>query len=155
MSHATTVSDSNATAMGEFHAAIFDDHDLDAIETYLSPDVVCYQAGMEVASGYDGAREYFGGILEAFPDIELDTVELVADDERVMLRFEATATHEGPLPIREEDGEMMDSLEATGTTVTWQGFVSARFDEGKIVEANQVSDRFGMARQLGLIPSTN
>lgn len=154
MSESTTISESNASAMREFNAAIFDDHDLDAIEEYLSPDVVHYTAGQESARGFDGSREYFGAVLGAFPDIDLQIAELVAEGDRVMFRFEATGTHEGDLPVMDEDGEM-DVVPATGETVSWQGFVSCRFEDGKIVEANLVADQFGMARQLGLIPDAN
>lgn len=154
MSESTTVSESNASAMREFNAAIFDDHDLDAVEEYLSPDVVHYTAGQESARGLDGSREYFGAVLGAFPDIDMEIVEQTAEGDRVMFRFAATGTHEGDLPVLGADGGM-DVVEATGETVSWQGFVSCRFEAGKIVEANLVSDHFGMARQLGLIPDVN
>lgn len=154
MSETTTISETNAATMREFNRAIFDDHDLDAVEEYLSPDVVHYQAGMEVARGYDGSREYFGAVLSAFPDIDLDVREIVADDEYVMFRFEAAGTHEGPLPVIGEDGER-DVVEPTGKSVSWQGMVSGRFEDGLVVEANLISDQYGMAKQLGLIPADN
>lgn len=69
-----------------------------------------------------------------------------------MFRFTATGTHEGPLPVTGPDVEM-DVVEATGNTVSWEGFVSCRIADGEIVETHLVGDRFGMARQLGLIPS--
>lgn len=154
MSKSTTTSDSNATALRAFNAAIFDEHDLDAIETFLAPDVVHYQAGTEVARGFDGSREYFGAVLSAFPDIDLTIVELVADEERAICRFEATGTHEGALPVA-GDGDGTDVIEPTGRTVTWQGFVSTRFEDGKIAEATLISDQYGMAMQLGLISDDN
>lgn len=152
MSHATTSSDAVASTFRAFNAAIFEDHDLDAVEEYLSPDVIQYQSGIETARGHDGACEYFESVLSAFPDIDLEIVELVADEERAMIRFEATGTHEGDLPIVGPDGET-DVVEPTHTTVSWEGFVSARFDDGRIAEVNLVSDRFGMAQQLGLLPT--
>lgn len=154
MSESTTISDANETAMREFNAAIFDDHDLDAVEEYLAPDFVHYTAGVKTASGLSEAREYFEGILSAFPDIDMEILELVADDELVMQHFTATGTHEGDLPIARGDGEM-DVIPATGKTASWEGFVSARFEDGKLVEAHLVSDQFGMAKQLGLIPADN
>lgn len=154
MSESTTIGESNATAAREFTAAIFDDHDLDAIEEHLSADVVQYTAGQESARGHDGAREYFGAVLGAFPDIDLEIAELVADGDCVMYRFEATGTHEGDLPVMDEHGGM-DVVPATGETVSWQGFVSCRFADGEIVEVHLVADQFGMARQLGLLPDAN
>lgn len=63
-------------------------------------------------------------------------------------------TVEGGLPVRDEHGGM-DVVPATGETVSWQGFVSCRFEDGEIVEAHLVADQFGMARQLGLLPAAN
>lgn len=151
MSTSTTTSESNETIARAFNGAIFDDHDLDAVEEYLAGDAVLYQGDVEVARGHDGAREYFGAVLGAFPDIDLEIAELVADEDCVMFRFTATGTHDGPLPVTGPDGEM-DVVEATGKTVSWEGFVSCRIDDGVIGETHLVSDRFGMAKQLGMIP---
>lgn len=152
MSTAKPTRDVNATAIREFNAAIFDDHDLDAIEAYLSPDVVHYQAGVEVARGFDGSREYFESILTAFPDIDLTVVDLVADDDSAIFRFEATGTHEGDLGMAGGDGEMA-VVEPTGKRASWQGFVAGQFEDGKLVETTILSDQFGLAKQLGVIPS--
>lgn len=154
MSKTSTISDANATALREFNAAIFEDHDLDAVEEFFATDVVQYDSDTEIVRGLEESREYFEGMLEAFPDIELDVLELVADDDRAIMRFEATGTHEGDLSIGSQDGEATVA-EATGKVVSWQGFVSALFDDGEMSEINLVSDKFGLAQRLGIIPASN
>jgi predicted ester cyclase len=40
-------------------------------------------------------REWFGAFRGSFPDVHMDVVELVADGETVVGRFECSATHLG------------------------------------------------------------
>jgi len=42
-----------------------------------------------------GARDWFGAFRSSFPDVHMETVELVADGETVVGRFRCSATHLG------------------------------------------------------------
>lgn len=145
----TTTSRTNEATIRDLNAAVFEDHNLDAIDPFLSRNVVQYENGTEVASGIDEQREYFEGMLAAFPDVELDVLDVVADDDTVMFRFEATGTHSGDLRFTSEDGVTV--VAPTNTKLDWQGVVAAQFADGVIAEINLVSDELGMADQLGLV----
>ena len=41
------------------------------------------------------AREWFGAFRGSFPDVRMDLVQLVAEDDTVIGRFECSATHLG------------------------------------------------------------
>jgi predicted ester cyclase len=42
-----------------------------------------------------GARDWFGAFRSSFPDVHMETVELVADGDTVVGRFKCSATHLG------------------------------------------------------------
>jgi predicted ester cyclase len=43
----------------------------------------------------ESAREWFGAFRASFPDVHMDAVELVAEGDTVVGRFECSATHLG------------------------------------------------------------
>jgi predicted ester cyclase len=43
----------------------------------------------------ESAREWFGAFRASFPDVHMDVVELVAEGDTVVGRFECSATHLG------------------------------------------------------------
>ncbi len=42
-----------------------------------------------------GVRDWFGAFRSSFPDVHMETVELVADGDTVVGRFKCSATHLG------------------------------------------------------------
>jgi steroid delta-isomerase-like uncharacterized protein len=98
-----------------------------------------YPPGVE---GKDDARVYFGQLWKAFPDMRVTAEDLVADGDRVALRYSWKGTHKG--------GFM--GIPATGRPVAVTGQAILRFRDGKVVEHWQAHDELGMLRQLGAVP---
>jgi predicted ester cyclase len=95
-----------------------------------------YSPGMAAA-----ARKWIEPFRVAFPDVEMQTVELVAEGERVVGRFRCSGTHLGPWRGREPTGKRMDDIdEVYFFTVS----------EGRITEAWGLEDTAKRLRQLGL-----
>lgn len=86
----TTLGLTNEKIMREFNDVVFENGDMALLEERLAPGFVQYDAGVETVRGIDAAREYFEGLLTAFPESTLDVEEMVADDDRVMVRYEMT-----------------------------------------------------------------
>jgi predicted ester cyclase len=66
---------------------------LDALEDYLTPDVVSHSPG--IASGRAGARQLIDTLLSAFADFHLTIDALAAFDAELIARLTATGTHTG------------------------------------------------------------
>lgn len=144
MSKQLSKPESNLKIVSEFNTVVFEDHEFDRIEEFVSPEFVQYQAGEVTAEGVDGLTEYFEEMLETYDSPEMEVVEMVADDDTVMYRFRIDATPQGEI---EFDGEPID---ATGTPLSWDGFVSLTVEDGWITEANLLTDGMAVYRQLGL-----
>ncbi|HJT19796.1 MAG TPA: ester cyclase, partial [Nitrospira sp.] len=75
---------------------------------------------------------------EAFPDAHHSIDDLVAEDDRVVLRTTARGTHRG----------RFEGIEATGRTVEFTGLVIYRIQDGRIAESWGEIDLMRLMRSL-------
>ena len=79
-------------------------------------------------------------LLMAFPDLNHELNNMVAEGDRVVLRVTLTGTHEG---------EFM-GIPPTGNKIKYTGMLEGRFSEGKLVELWGVGDMLTLMQQLGM-----
>lgn len=95
-------------------------------------------------SDFEGPKENearMKAFVTAFPDIHFELNDLLAENDKVAVRFTATGTHNGKF------GPHLP----TGKKVVMIGFILHRLENGKIVEDWVVRDTFGLMMQLGVI----
>ncbi len=93
--------------------------------------------------GRAGLRRSMGQFLTAFPDLHVTITDILADQDRVGLWYEAEGTHGGEF----------QNIAPTGRRVRWSGADLLRIGGGRIVEARFIDDSLGLLRQLGALPS--
>src|ERR1022692_3894015 len=71
-------------------------HDLDAAVACWAPGAIDRLVGAQELIAPDGIREYFGGLFAAFPDFELEVIELTTSRNRTAVRWKAHAPFAGP-----------------------------------------------------------
>jgi steroid delta-isomerase-like uncharacterized protein len=118
---------------------------LDAVEEIIAPDYVSYEPSSGETRGIEGARQFAATFREAFPDLENTIEDMVAEGDKVVVRFRARGTHEG---------ETEAFGPPTGKRIDITGITIKRVSEGKIAEAWTNFDALGMMQQLGLIPES-
>jgi steroid delta-isomerase-like uncharacterized protein len=118
--------------------------DLDAVGEVIAPDYVSYEPTSGEVRGIEGARQFAATYREAFPDLRTTIEDMVAEGDKVVVRFRAHGTHQGETePFGPPTGKRM---EITGITIKRVS------EDGKIVEAWTNFDALGMMQQLGRIP---
>lgn len=80
----------------------------------------------------------------AFPDMRMEVVDSIASGDKVVVRWRATGTHKGEL----------FGVPPTNRRVTTEGMTEMRVVNGKITEAWEQWNAFGLMRDLGAIPET-
>lgn len=89
----------------------------------------------------EGRREALGW-RAAFPDLKVVVDHVIAEGDKVAIRWTATGTNTG-------NG---NGITATGRKVETSGTVLLRFEDGKLAEEWVAGDAMGLMRQLGLLP---
>jgi len=89
-----------------------------------------------------GYKKYVSIYRSAFPDLHLTIHDQVAEGDKVVTRWSATGTHNGPLM----------GIAATHKHATVQGVDINRYENGKIVEGWITYDMLGLLQQLGVAP---
>ncbi|GGK76582.1 ester cyclase [Mangrovihabitans endophyticus] len=114
--------------------------DLQGVAEFWAPEMVHH-----TRSGSHGFHEVVtivSDFMRAFPDLQFEIEDLVADGDRVASRMTARATH---------TGEYLGTP-ATGRKVSCSVFGIARIADGKLVEHWGVTDELQLMEQVGLVP---
>jgi steroid delta-isomerase-like uncharacterized protein len=115
---------------------------LAATDHFLTSDAAFYDPGQPPSVGTEAQKQRSAMLLGAFPNARFAIENMVAEGERVAVRWTLRGTRQG--------GFM--SLPPTGKEVTMSGITIYRLSGGKIAEARSNFDQLGMLHQLGVIP---
>lgn len=138
----TTTEAKNKELVRRSNEELWSEGNLDFIDDYVAEDYVEYNtAAPEPIRGPDGYRENVEMVRSAFPDLEVTTEDLIAEDDKVVTRYTLTGTHEGRLM----------GIEPTGREVEFEGISIGRLEDGQVVEGWSNIDVFGMMQQLGVV----
>ncbi len=134
---------SNKDLVRRFAQEVLNDGNMAALEELVAADLVNHSPPPGVPADREGLRAFVLGQRAAFPDFQMTVEDLIAEADKVVLRFTARGTHQGTFA----------GIPPTGKQVSISGINIYRVAGGKIVEAWAERDTFGMLRQLGAIPS--
>jgi len=112
--------------------------DLTLIDQLLAPDYV----GPQGEKGPAAFRGIVVGLRTGFPDIHYTLDDVVADSDKVAVRFHWTGTHKGQFRTHP----------ATGKAIRNTGAGMFHFRDGKIVAVDLETDRLGFLQQVGALP---
>ncbi len=87
-------------------------------------------------------KQFLFSLLAALPS-QFTIEDLIAEGEKVVLRYTFHGTHQG----------QWRGMPPTGKPVTFTGIFIYRIREDKIVEGWENADALGLVQQLGLIPA--
>lgn len=132
--------DRNISAMLRIPNELFNQGLLDSAEQFVTTDYVDHAnvpPGWPV--GIDGLRQTVSMMRSAFPDLHAEVADIVAEEDRVVLRTIFTGTQEGDII----------GIAPTGKQVCWQAMHICRVENGKLTDHWEVSDMLGLMQQLG------
>jgi len=112
--------------------------DISLMDDLLTPDYAMHMNALEF--DLQGYKNYQPSVLGAFTDGRFVMEDLLAEGDRVVLRYTFYGTHRG---------EFM-GLPATGKQVRVGGILISRIVDGRIAEEWEVFDAATMFRQLGM-----
>lgn len=136
----------DATAANEEVARRFFDElhtegDLDVAEEIATADTVFHTPDGDL-QGPEGIAGLVSVLRTAFPDATFPIEDLIAADDKVVVRWSMQGTHEGAF----------QDIAPTGNAVEWGGTAILQIADGKIVEHWVVYDRLSLLQQLDALP---
>ena len=94
------------------------------IEEYLTDTYVYHGLGGMTAQTPMGFMEAIKGFHLAIPDLKSEIIDMVAEGDRLVLRFNFTGTHEGDFL----------GFPASGAKLKFEGMIMRRFENEKVAE---------------------
>ena len=114
---------------------------LDVVEELFAPDYKHHDpANPDVIVGNEGVRRHIQTLRGAFPDITIQIEDMVAQGDKVVIRWTANVTHTGDY----------FGIPPTGKSATITGMNTWQVQDGKAVEGWVNRDDVGLMQQLGL-----
>ena len=119
--------------------------DYDAFGNYITEDSVDHTPMPGQPAGLEGVKYIFKMLRAAFPDFSEEIVDMVAEDDKVVIRSISRGTHQGALM----------GIPATGKKVQVDEIHIVRIKDGKMTDHWGLFDQAGMMAQLGMMPGGN
>jgi predicted ester cyclase len=121
------------------------------LEQIISPDWVSHGTQSANATapplprGVEGIKQLQGQVFSIWPDNRWTIEDMIAEEDKVVVRMTSHATHRGEYR----------GIAATGRHVTFSAIWIYRLVDGKIVEAWRSADDLGRIMQIGgaIIPT--
>jgi steroid delta-isomerase-like uncharacterized protein len=121
----------------------FNARNINLFDELVAKDHVDHHIPPELPKGPEGVKVYFKELSTSFPDSHIKIEDIVAEGDKVVIRFMFTGTHQGALM----------GIPATGKQFSISGIAIGRFTGDQLVEWWENADSLGLMQQLGLIPA--
>jgi steroid delta-isomerase-like uncharacterized protein len=133
----------NKTVVRRLLEEIWNRGDFSHADELLADDIVNHSAISGVPPGREGVRQLVTLLRTAVPDLQLVIEDLIADEDRVVVRVTARGTHQGAV----------GGTPATGRHMTWTGIHIYRLAGGTVVERWGEASFYDLLQHLGEIPA--
>jgi steroid delta-isomerase-like uncharacterized protein len=116
--------------------------DLDRFDKVIGPDAVDHDPFPGQAAGPEGVKQVFGMLRQAFPDLTIETVARIPEDDIVAAAQISRGTHQGEFMGAPPTGRSFEIV-----SVNW-----LRVSDGCLVDHWGLIDQMGLMMQIGMMP---
>jgi predicted ester cyclase len=120
---------------------VFNQHKLDALEKYMSADMVSHWLGDRTLQGREAWKDAMGEVFEAFPDAAYKLEDLFFAGDKGVWRGRWHVTQH----------KDWDNIPSKARKASWSVIIIGRFKGEKLAEDWVEYDRYNMMRQLGAL----
>lgn len=134
----SNVATANKDLIARFYKRVFVDWDLALVEEVIAPQFRSHDWPAEWATGPQGFLDFYAGVRSAFPDTRYEVDDLIAEGDRVVVRWRLLGTH----------GGVFRGIAPTGRAITLKGIAIYRLANNKLMERWVVYDLHGLIQQI-------
>ncbi len=134
----------NKELVRQFFEEVFNERRLDRADEFVAPDYLDHAAVPGQGPGLEGAKQQrWARYFAAIPDLHATIDDMVAEGDKVAVRFTVEGTQQGELP----------GVPPTGKHFRISDYCIYRLAEGKVAENWEQADMLGLMQQLGVLPA--
>lgn len=134
-----SIHDNKLLARRYFQA--FNDDDRYVFADIIAPDARLRDPFPEGALGHESISQRSSMFHTAFPDLRLLVNDMLAEEDRVAVRWTAEGTHNGELA----------GIAPTGRRIKLTGMTILRIEGGRIAESWTELDMLGLLQEIGAV----
>jgi steroid delta-isomerase-like uncharacterized protein len=127
----------NKERVRRFYKEVFVDWNLSLIDEVVSPEFRSHD-WPEGQTGPQPFRNFYSAIRSAVPDGIYEVDDLIAEHDKVVVRWRLVGTHKGAF----------GGIPPSGRTITLKGIAIYRLQDGKLMERWVVSDLHGLLEEI-------
>ena len=121
---------------------VWEEDNFDLVDEVLAPDYLNHTpAYPDQPTGPEGVKEVVSMFRNAMPDLKVVIEDMIAEGDKVAVRYTLEGTHEGEL----------FGVPPTGQRLSIKSISVERVSDGKIREHWRITDGLDMMQQLGVI----
>jgi steroid delta-isomerase-like uncharacterized protein len=133
----------NKALTRHFYEEVFNNKNMAGVDAFVAPNIIDHSLPPGAPGGIESVRQAITMLLTAFPDLNLTLEDIIAEGNRVVVRWTMHGTHQGASL----------GMPPTGKQFTIPGVSLLCLESGMAVEAWIVQDQLSMLQQLGLVPA--
>ena len=129
----------NKRLVRRFYKEVYGDWNMALVDEVVSPRFTSHDWPEDGAHGPLAFRDYYAAIRSAVPDARYEVDDLIAEGDRVVVRWRLLGTHEGDFA----------GIAPSGKPIVLKGIAIYRLDAGMLMERWVVSDLHGLLEEIG------
>ena len=133
----------NKALVRRFYDEVFNNKNMAGVDAFVAPNVIDHSLPPGAPGEIEGVRQTITMFLTAFPDLNLTLEDIIAEGDKVVVRWTMRGTHQGASL----------GMPPTGKQFTLPGISLLRLDGGMAAETWVSYDQLVMLQQLGLAPA--
>lgn len=128
----------NKALVQRFYTEVFVNWNWELVDEVVSPQFRSHDWSEGSATGPQAFRAFYTGVQSAFPDTRYEVDDLIAEGDRVVVRWRLLGTHQGDFA----------GIAPTGRPITLKGIAIYRVANGMLMERWVVYDMYGLIEQI-------
>ena len=128
----------NKELVRRFYKEVYVDWNMALVDEVVSPRFISHDWPKGSPTGPEGFRKFYSDIRSALPDARYEVDDLIAEGDKVVVRWRLLGTHKGDFR----------GIAATGREIALKGIAIYRVEGGKLMERWVVTDLHGLLEEM-------
>lgn len=128
----------NKELLRRFYKDVYVDWNMAVVDRVVSPQFTSHDWPERGPTGPRAFRDYYSALRSAVPDARYEVDDLIAEDDKVVVRWRLLGTHKGAF----------QGIAPTGRAIVLKGIAIYRVENATLMERWVVSDLHGVLEEI-------